>query len=220
MTRTGLLAAPALAGLMAAALASVSAAHDGVVHVTPGEAAAHAAAKPSPPLPEGVAAFPTGIGGPYELIDQNGRRRTERDPEGRAQLIFFGYANCPSICGVALPRMTETADLLTEKGFAVRPILITVDPERDTPEAMRLALPKRHPRLIGLTGSDAALARARAAFQVEAKRLGEDPDGHPIYAHGSFVYLMDAEGGFLTLMPPVLGAERMAEIAAGYLRGE
>ena len=63
------------------------------------------------------------------------------------------------------------------------------------------------------------MAKARAAFQVERKLVTVMPDYGAIYSHGSYVYLMDAEGGFLTLMPPILGPERMAEIAAGYLGG-
>ena len=130
--------------------------------------------------------------------------------------IFFGYASCEAICSVALPRLGQALDLLGPKGTVLAPILITVDPARDTPEAMGPALARWHPRLIGLTGSEAALAEARAAFQVEASEVFQGPDG-PVYAHGSFIYLVGPDGRVLTLVPPVLGPERMAEVIAGYL---
>lgn len=161
--------------------------------------------------------LPFDIGGPFELIDQHGETRNSDSLRGTPFLLFFGYAQCGSICTVALPRLAETVDLLDEAGIEVQPVLITVDPRRDTPESLRVAAPDIHERLIALTGSDEALAAARAAYKVESKLLGEDIEG-PIYAHGSFLYLMSAEGEPLSLMPPILGAERMAEIAAGYLR--
>lgn len=163
------------------------------------------------------APLPFDIGGPFALIDQHGEARSEKALEGMPSLLFFGYAQCRSICAVALPRMAEAVDLLAEEGVAVRPVLVTVDPARDTPEAMRAAAPRIHPRLLALTGDEAALAAARRAYRVESAVIGEDIEG-PIFSHGSFVYLLDDEGRFLTLLPPVLGPDRMAEIAARYLK--
>lgn len=166
---------------------------------------------------ETPAPLPFDIGGPFALVDQRGEERTEKALVGQPSLLFFGYAECRSICTVALPRMAETVDLLQEAGVNVRPVLVTVDPVRDTPESLKTAAPLIHPRLLALTGSDDALAVARRAYRVESERIGEDIEG-PIYAHGSFVYLLDDRGRFLTLLPPVLGSERMAEIAARYLK--
>lgn len=160
--------------------------------------------------------LPFDVGGPFKLTDQTGETRTDESFHGKPALLFFGYAECQSICSVALPRMAETIDLLTEAGADVTPILITVDPARDTPEALTLSAPKVHERLIALTGSEDALADARKSYRVESKLIGEDIEG-PIYAHGSFIYLLGADGEVKTLMPPVLAPERMAEIALGYL---
>lgn len=161
--------------------------------------------------------LPFDVGGPFALIDQHGETRTDASYHGKPALLFFGYAQCQSICSVALPRMAEAVDLLAEAGAEVQPILITVDPARDTPEALTTAAPAVHPRLSALTGSDTALAAARTSYRVESKRIGEDIEG-PIYAHGSFIYLLGADGAVLSLMPPVLAPERMAEIALGYLQ--
>ncbi|MEM9725330.1 MAG: SCO family protein [Pseudomonadota bacterium] len=223
-----------LAAILAAA-ASVgpgwtdrAAAHNGVDHLTPAEAAAHrgeerasgtgAAPASAPRLPVTPdALFPTGIGGAYQLTDQHGTPRDQTDPEGRPQLVFFGYANCEAICSVALPAIAETTKLLEADGVLATPVLITVDPEHDTPEAMRAALPRLHRRFVGLTGPRPALRQAEAAFHVESRVVAHMPEGAPIYAHGSYIYLMDGDGAFLTLMPPILGPARMAEIVAGYV---
>lgn len=188
-------------------------AHDGVVHSTAAEAINHqneSAALPSLPLPIDVQAR-------FELIEHTGRPVTQEDYAGKPMLIFFGYANCEAICSVALPRMAEALDLLGEEAAAINALMITVDPDRDTLDTLGPALAKWHSRLVGLTGTKSALASARAAFQVEASEVAEDIEGNPIYAHGSFIYLIGADGKALTLMPPILGPERMAEIISSYL---
>lgn len=196
-----------------AALALPALAHDGVVHKTPEEAAAHAAAKaPTPGLP-----FPVDITARFALTDHTGRAVTEKDYAGRTMAIFFGYAKCQAICSVAMPNLGAALEMLGDKAGRVAPLLITVDPARDTVEAMGPALAKWHPGLIGLTGSEAALADVRKAFQVERSKVMDDPETGPIYAHGSFIYLVGPDGKVQTLMPPILGPERMAEIIASYL---
>ena len=169
-----------------------------------------------PAKAEAPSPFPVALGGPFALVDQHGAERTEADPEGRLQLLFFGYAECQAICTVALPRMAEMAELAAEKGIAVRPVLITVDPERDTAEAIRGALPGYHPDFVGLTGTEEALAAARAAFGVESRVVFEDPQIGPVYAHGSFIYLLDGAGKLLTLIPPVVDPAHGAGIVARY----
>jgi len=106
--------------------------------------------------------------------------------------------------------------LLGPGGEEIVPILITVDPARDTPEAMAKRLRFVHPRLVGLTGTEVALAEARAVFQVESKQVTATPEGAPIYAHGSFMYLVGRDGEVKSLLPPILSPERMAELMRKY----
>jgi protein SCO1/2 len=199
--------APAL--VLAAGLAQPALAHDGATHATTTEAAAHEA---GPALP-----FPIEITPRFALIDQTGRAVTQADFAGRPMVIFFGYANCPGICPVALAYIAEALDILGPDGADIAPILITVDPSRDTPAAMAAALAKFHPRLIGLTGSEAALAEVRAVFQVETSQVAETPEGAPLYAHGSFIYLFGRDGAVKSLLPPNLAPERIAELMRKYL---
>lgn len=202
----------ALAVCLATGLATEAGAHDGVVHATPAETAAHGDSAPALP-------FPVRITPRFALTDQTGRAVTEADFAGRPMAIFFGYASCESICSVALPSLAAALDILGPEGAAIAPVLITVDPARDTPEAMARRLPDYHPRLIGLTGTESALAEARAVFQVDAAQVSETPEGGAIYAHGSFVYLVGRDGQVKTLLPPILSPERMAELMRKYLLG-
>jgi protein SCO1/2 len=168
------------------------------------------AAHAGPPLP-------FDLGGPFELVDQYGRTRSEADPQGRAQLLFFGYANCPSICASALPHMAQIVDLLAADGVAVTPLMITVDPDRDRVDTMAQPLAALHADFIGLTGTPDALGAAYDAFAVEVKPIFEDPEHGWIYAHGSFIHLLDKDGEVLTLLPPVLDPEQAADIVRGHI---
>lgn len=164
--------------------------------------------------------LPFDLGGAFDLVDQHGAPRNQVDPDGRAQLLFFGYVNCPSICTAALPMMADATDLLARQGLTVRPVMITVAPEQDKVTTMVAPLARLHPEFIGLTGSKTALAQAYKAFSVEHEQAFFDPEFGPVYTHGTFVYLLDAQGQVLTLFPPVLTPERVASIVAGYLKSK
>ncbi len=192
---------------------ATSLAHDGVEHKNAAEALQHLAET------ENTAGFPDIKGGDFSLIDQFGKVRTSTNPSGKYQLLFFGYASCKAICSVALPRMVQAVDQLKSEGISVTPLLITVDPERDTLSNMKDALARYHPELVGLTGSEKALQRAYDAFQVEKSLVYVHPEEGPIYAHGSFIYLLDPDGNFKTLLPPILSPERIAKVAKSYISG-
>jgi protein SCO1/2 len=193
------------------------------VLLTAGGASAHdqnkhtktAVESPAPPaLP---AAFPFVVGGPFALIDHRGENVTDRDYRGAYLLVFFGYASCESICPVGLERMAAALDLLGPAGEGIQPLLITVDPQNDDVQALAAYVPKVHPRLVGLTGSPEALQATAKAYHVESQKVGTAWDGGPIFSHGSYVYLMGRDGGFLTLLPPVMDAETMANTIRRYL---
>ncbi len=185
--------------------------HDGVIHESVEEATTHLNDTPN------TLGFPNVKGGDFSLIDQFGQKRTSKDPNGQYQLIFFGYAKCKAICSVALPRMVVAVDELKSKDFHVTPVLITVDPERDTIENLKQSVSEIHPDLIGLTGSAQALNVAYKAFNVEKKYIADHPDFGAIYSHGSFIYLLGPDGDFKTLFPPIIGSKRIAEVTENYI---
>ena len=92
------------------------------------------------------------VGGPFELTDQTGHTRTERDFRGKLMLVYFGFTYCPDICPTDLQAIGLALDKLGSDGDKVQPLFITVDPERDTPTVVRQYASLFTPRLIGLTG--------------------------------------------------------------------
>lgn len=182
------------------------------------EGKSHGTAPAAPGAQEPAAPFPFEIGGSFELTDHHGREVSDEDFRGSYLLVFFGYTNCEQICPVGLKRMAAALDLLGEEGARVQPLLITVDPARDTVAALAAYVPKIHPRLIGLTGTPAQVAAAAKAYRVEAEQVGTSWKGEPILAHGSYIYLMRPDGRFATLLPPVLDAAAMAKTIRKYLR--
>lgn len=163
-----------------------------------------------------VTALPWDIGGSFQLIDHTGAERSEVDPDGLYQLLFFGYATCPGICSAALPMMAQTVDLLEEQGVQVRPLLLTIDPKLDTVDTMGPALAEISDDFVGLTGEPEALSVAYDAYQVSFEHLFDDPEYGPIYSHGAHIYLLDPGGEVLTLLPPVLPPAQAAQIVQRY----
>lgn len=168
--------------------------------------------------PSGAATpFPLDMGGAFDLVDQNGQRRTQADPDGHMQLLFFGFANCQNICSAALPLMAQVAEDLQAAGHGVTPMMITIDPSRDTVDAIGAPLERHHPDFVGLTGSEAALKEAYAAFNVSFEPLFMDPEHGWVFAHTGFIFVLDGAGDLLTLLPPAMAPEQMTGILKGYL---
>jgi protein SCO1/2 len=135
------------------------------------------------------------IGGAIDLVDANGARVTEADFAGAPAVIYFGFTHCPDVCPTS---MYALAEALAQPGVHdVQPILISVDPERDTPERMReYASTQGFPSgLAGLTGSRAQVDAAASAFQVyhaKAEIPGAPADVYNV-DHSSLLYVMDAQ---------------------------
>jgi protein SCO1/2 len=136
------------------------------------------------------------IGGPFKLIDQNGRQITDADIKGRPFLIFFGYTHCPDVCPTTLFDVSEVMRALGEDADRTGALFITVDPERDSPAVLKDYLSSFDPHLRGATGDRAAVDAVEKAYRVYAKKVpGENGD----YSmdHTALVYLMDKQGRFI-----------------------
>jgi cytochrome oxidase Cu insertion factor (SCO1/SenC/PrrC family) len=153
------------------------------------------------------------VGGPFELTDQTGQLRTERDFRGKLMLVYFGFTFCPDICPTDLQAIGLALDRLGSDGDKVQPLFVTVDPERDTPQHLAEYVSMFHPRLIGLTGSTEAIRKAAAAYKVYYAKvsLGKAIDDYTV-DHTAFIYLMDRDGNYLGFFPPGTSADRMVEI--------
>jgi protein SCO1/2 len=138
------------------------------------------------------------IGGPFRLIDQNGRAVTEQDLKGRPFLVFFGFTHCPDVCPTALFEVSEIFRALGAEAGAkdIRALFVTVDPERDTPSVLKDYLSSFDPRVIGVTGDVAAIAAVEKSYRVYAKKVPLDGGGYTM-DHTALVYLMDKTGRFV-----------------------
>jgi len=156
------------------------------------------------------------IGGPFALIDQAGKPRTDEDFRGKLLLIYFGYSYCPDVCPTDLQQVGLAIDQLGAAGGAVQPIFITLDPERDTAAHLAEYVPLFHSRLIGLTGSTEQIRRVASAYKVYYAKY---PPGSPDYVidHSSFIYLVDENGKYIGFFPSGTTADRMIEIIRQHL---
>jgi protein SCO1/2 len=135
------------------------------------------------------------IGGPFTLVDQNGVTRSDADFHGQWLLVYFGYTHCPDVCPITLSLIADVMDRLGAQAARVTPVFITVDPARDTPKIMKAYVAAFGKRFVGLTGSDAAIAKVTGEYRVYAKRQNL-PGGDYAMSHSGVIYLMDPNGKF------------------------
>jgi len=162
----------------------------------------------SPPL-EGAR-----IGGPFTLTNQDGKQVTDRDFAGKYRIVYFGYTYCPDVCpvdarniGLGL-RAVEKSDPAI--GAKIVPLFITIDPARDTPAVLKSFLANFHPRMVGLTGSAAAIDTTAKEYAVYYKKGEMSPGGGYMVDHSRVAYLMDPQGKPMALLPQDQSPEAIA----------
>lgn len=136
------------------------------------------------------------IGGPFHLIDQDGKPISEQDIKGKPALIFFGFTHCPDVCPTSLFEMSQILAKLGADANKINADFITVDPERDTPAVMKDYLSSFDPHLRGITGDPAAIAKTLKEYRVYAKKVPLK-GGDYTMDHTALVYLMDKDGHFV-----------------------
>ena len=150
------------------------------------------------------------IGGPFRLVDQNGKTVTDADLKGKWSLVYFGYTHCPDACPTALNDIAIALDQLGPKREAVRSVFITVDPERDTPEVLKDYVTSFDAPILALSGSPEEIARAAKAYRVYYAKHPE-PGGDYSMDHSSVIYVMDPEGRFTASFTHQSTPEEIAE---------
>jgi protein SCO1/2 len=153
------------------------------------------------------------IGGPFKLIDQNGKPISDQDLKGKPFLVFFGYTHCPDVCPTTLFDVSEVMRALGKDADRTQALFITVDPERDTPAALKDYLSSFDPHVRAATGDAAAIEAASKAYRVYAKKV---PGSNGDYSmdHTALVYLMDKQGRFVA----PFSLKRPPEASAAELR--
>jgi len=162
--------------------------------------------------PKGAAGtlLATAIGGPFELVDQNGKRFGDSDLKGKWHLVFFGYTNCPDTCPTALNEMALALDRLGQERDEVSIVFITVDPERDTPEVLKPYVANFDAPIVALTGTAEEVAQAAKAYRVYYAKHPR-PEGGYDMDHSAVIYVMDPQGRFTATFTPDSTPEAIAE---------
>jgi protein SCO1 len=153
------------------------------------------------------------VGGPIHLVDQDGRPFTDQSLRGKPFLVFFGFTHCPDVCPTALFEVSEIMRRLGPDAARTAALFISVDPERDTPTALKEYLTSFDPHLRGLTGDPAAIAAVAKAYRVYYKKVPLE-SGEYTMDHTALVYLMDKQGRFVA----PFNIKRPPESAAADLR--
>lgn len=154
------------------------------------------------------------IGGPFHLIDHTGKVVTDADYRGRYMLIYFGFSFCPDVCPTTLAVMAQALDKLGPEARRVTPIMITIDPERDTPEVLADYMKAFGPSFVGLTGSVAAIKDVEKKYRVYAVKKPLDPAkpkaGYGM-DHSSVLYLMGPNGRLISFYDEAISPDQLAK---------
>ncbi|WP_439561988.1 SCO family protein [Roseinatronobacter sp.] len=156
------------------------------------------------------------IGGPFELVDHTGRTVTDADFADRPVLLYFGYTFCPDVCPLDTARNAQAVDLLTERGYDVTPVFVSVDHQRDTQELLAEFVRFMHPSMIGLTGTEEQIRNAARAYRVYYAAQESD-DEFFLIDHSTFSYLMLPEHGFVDIIRRDQSPEQVADTLACFI---
>ena len=170
-----------------------------------------------PAGPDGGLSARLQIGGPFALVNQEGKPVTDQTWHGKWLLVYFGYTYCPDVCPTELQTISTALGQLGKDASNVVPIFITIDPERDTPSALADYVKLFDPRLVGLTGTPQQIAEVAHEYRVYYSKV--TPKGSTTYLmdHSSFAYLMSPDGLLRSLFRPGTSADDMAATIAAKL---
>ncbi|MFX0545481.1 SCO family protein [Roseovarius sp. S1116L3] len=153
------------------------------------------------------------IGGDFTLVDETGATVTSAEVLDQPSLIYFGYTFCPDVCPLDVARNAEATEILEERGIMVKPIFISVDPARDTPEVVADFTDAMHPRMLGLTGSPEQVKAASQAYRTfyKAHEPAEGEEEYYLVDHSTFTYLTLPGRGFVEFFRRETTGEEMAD---------
>lgn len=161
---------------------------------------------------EGTAPGQPAVGGPFQLVNQDGQAVDQTMLDGRWSLVFFGFTYCPDFCPTTLTSLEATRTLLGSAADNLQIVFVSIDPERDTPRALKdyLSSDGFPPGVIGLTGTPEQVADAAKVYRAYFQKVGDGEDY--TMNHSLTVYLMGPDGQFRSALGHDLGPERSAQL--------
>lgn len=157
-----------------------------------------------------IAGGSAAVGGPFTLVSETGETVTEAEVIDQPALLYFGYTFCPDICPVDVARNADAVDILEERGEMVKPVFISVDPKRDTPQVVADFTANLHPRMLGLTGSPEQVKAASQAYRTFYQAQDAEDDYY-LVDHTTLSYLVLPETGFVEFFRRDASAEQVAD---------
>jgi protein SCO1/2 len=141
----------------------------------------------------------------FQLVDFNGAPFTLSSLRGQPVILYFGYTNCPDECPLTMAHLKLAVDMLGDQSGAVRVLMITTDPARDTADALHTFLSKFNPEFVGLLGTPEELGKVWQAYGVAVENGGE--------THSNYIYVLDRAGRLReTFLPDSLAADEAADL--------
>jgi len=159
----------------------------------------------------------SGLGGDFTLTGHSGAPISLSDFQGKVVLLYFGYTYCPDVCPIHLTLMSAALDRLGGRAIRIQPLLVTVDPARDTPEAMALYVSHFGSTLIGLTGSEAEISGVAAQYAAAREIVGDLSDPYYTVNHASVIYVIGEGGEIIDLLNTDITPDQLAEQLRRYL---
>jgi protein SCO1/2 len=151
----------------------------------------------------------TGFGGPFVLTASDRRVVTDRTFRGRYMLVYFGYTHCPDICPTTLVTLSQVLEKLGPLADRIRPVFISIDPERDTAARVGEYLKSFDQRIVGLAGSPAEIAAVAKQYRVFYKKSPFENSDDYSMEHSSYIYVMGPDGRYLTLFSSDQSSDQM-----------
>lgn len=146
----------------------------------------------------------------FSLTDHNGQRRALADFRGKLVVLFFGYLQCPNFCPITLARLAEVMALLGEDANRVQVLFVTLDPERDPPQALKEYVTSFHPSFVGLYTSPAATPELALKFRIYYRKVPGTTPGNYHIDHAVFSYAYDPAGRLRLRLSDSLSAAEIA----------
>lgn len=157
------------------------------------------------------------IGGPFELVREDGVTVTDKDVFTKPTILYFGYTFCPDVCPLDNMRNADALRILDERGYDAQTAFISIDPERDTPEVVNEFTSLFHDNMIGLTGSPEQVKAASMAYKTYYKKQEDGDPEYYLVDHSTFTYLVFPEIGFVDFFKREDTPEQMADRVACFI---